>query len=367
MAVYTYLACDLLTNQVLDELPLHGVTFDRLINKAGNFGGSTNLDNERLSNDAVKAATVPGRTALYIYRDDQIIWGGIIWTRVYQSQAKSLQLTAQSFESYAYARVYKLSTAKLTYNDRQTVIIRSLWERMQSFDNSNIGVLIPDVATLPANDVVRQLTVNPWDFKKYGEYIDDPLMNFWNSAEWTIECFEEAGTPTKRLILGYPQLGISMPYSEMVLQYPGNILNYYWTENAANSVNRAWATGDGDGADIKFAFAEKANFSGYPLLEDVYNHQGVTVQATIDNHAIKDLNANTLPRIGKTIQLKADEAPTIFSNSIGDEARLYIDDPWHGVLDTTVRVVGWNVTPSSSDSVEEVTVVLEGDESEVAA
>lgn len=367
MAVYTYLAADLRTNQVLDELPLHGVSLDRIINKPGNFGGSSNLDNDILDNDSLKAATTPGRTALYVYRDDLIVWGGIIWSRVYQSQAKSIQLTAQTFESYAWRRIFRPGK-KIVYNEAQCSIIRKLWQDLQDFEFANIGVQLPRTSLLPTGDIVREMTVQPWHFKTYGQYIDDPLMGFSNSPEWTIECFEEGGTPTKRLNIGYPRLGAPLEFTELVLSYPGNILNYYWTENTADSANRTWATGDGDEAAIKVGFAQNLSSmnAGYPVLDSVINHAGVTKQTTIDSHARKDLTKLGIPRLSQQFQVSAEESPVFGTYSIGDDALLEIEDPWAGNLSSSVRVVGWSVTPSSSENVEEVSLVLDGDEVEAS-
>lgn len=368
-AQYTYLAADLITNSIIGEVPLHGVTFDRQLSKVGNWQGSTNLDNDLMDNDTLLAATEPGRTAMYVYRGDQIVWGGIIWSRTYQSQAKSLQMTAQTFESYAYKRIYRPSSPFL-YFQEQCGIIKHLWNVLQTAEDScHIGVQLPDDAHLPSPDIVRKLTVNPWDFKSFGEIIDDPLMNFDDSADYTIECYEDYGEPLKLLSLGYPRLGAYIDYTGLVLDYPGNILNYYWSESASDSGNRAWATGDGDEGAVKVGVAtnQASMDSGNPLMEIHEQHAGVTVQATIDKHAVSDLAASPLPKIGKTLQIKADEQPEFGTYNIGDDAKLMIMDtrfPDPGI-ETTVRVIGWSVVPSSSENTEEVTLILAGEESVV--
>jgi hypothetical protein len=367
-AQYTYLAADLLTNTIIGEAPLHGVTFDRQLSKVGNWQGSANLDNDLMDNDTLLAATEPGRTAMYVYRGDQIVWGGIIWSRTYQSQAKSLQMTGQTFESYAYKRIHRLSSV-VNYNQTQCSIIRALWGILQfQYASCDIGVNLPEEEDLPSPDIVRQPSLKPWDFKSYGEIIDD-LMNFDDSADYTIECYEENGVPLKMLSLGYPRLGAYVDYTGLVLDYPGNILNYYWSESATDSGNQAWATGDGDEGAVKVGLAtnQTSMDSGYPLMEIHTQHPGVTVQATINKHAVSDLAASPLPKIGKTIQIKADEQPEFGTYNIGDDAKLMIMDtrfPDPGV-EAVVRAIGWSVVPSSSENTEEVTLVLAGEETVV--
>lgn len=361
MAVYSYLFTDILTNNVLGDMPLHGVTFDRQLNKAGNFGGSTNLDTSFLSNDDIKSLTTPGRTGIYVYRDDRIVWGGIIWSRTYQSQAKALQISAQTFESYAYRRIYRPSSPYV-YNNAQCFIVNQLWQSLQSYSYSNIGVT--GVDTLPGGDITRSMTVNPWDFKSYGDIIDG-LTNLDDGPDYTIECYESSGVPTRQLMLGYPRLGSIAAYTELLLDYPGNITNYYRTANASENNNQYWATGDGDGAAMVVGVASDSGTlgSGNPLLESSSSYSGVTQQATIDAHAVSDLAAKPLGKIKYSFELMATEEPVFGSYSLGDDARIMIEDPWFPEgIEFTTRTVGWSVTPSSSESTESVNLVLEGDE-----
>ena len=72
---YRYLFADLLTNDILAELPITGVAFTQQLNQAGTFTGHlliSGLDTEKFN---VLPATIPGRTALYIDRTDP--WCGV--------------------------------------------------------------------------------------------------------------------------------------------------------------------------------------------------------------------------------------------------------------------------------------------------
>lgn len=367
-AVYTYLATDLLTNAPIGELPLYSVTFDRQINKAGNFQASTNLDDEIIDNATLLSGTAPGRTAMFVYRDGQIVWGGIIWSRTYQSAGKVIQITGQTFESYAYRRVWRPAST-IKYNTGQSFILADVWTQLQNSDtNCNIGVTVPGSESLPGSDIVRTMTVNPWDMKYYGNYIDDPLMSFTDSPDYTIECYDNAGIPSKILNIGYPRLGSIIDYSGLVADYPGNTMEYTWAESAANGATRAYATGDGDGSDMKIGVSTNSSLlaAGWPLIETVNSHAGVTVQATINAHAVSDLAAMPMPKSSPTIMVKADQAPTFGTYYIGDDCRIIIEegsDPrFPNGLDAVVRVVGWHVQPSESSQVETVQLVIAGSE-----
>jgi hypothetical protein len=373
-AIYTYLAQDLTSGIILNELPLHGVTFDRQLNKAGNMGGSSSLDNGRLDNDDLLEATVPGRTALYIYREDKIVWGGIIWSRWYQSQGKALQFSAQTWESYAYKRIYRGDGVHtLTLTQAQCQLVQWLWNDLQQSDSrANIGVL--PASRFPAHDITRTYALNPFDFKTYGSTIDDITDNYDDSCEFYIDTYEDGyGNPVKQMVLGYPRVGTVVNFTDLVIDYPGNILNYYYTENVSDAANRAFATGDGigdtsdtgDSSQVIWGVAtDTASMgAGYPLLDSSTSHSGVTVQSRINAHARSDLAQKPVPTISHTFELDPVADPVFGTYGLGDDARVQIQDPrFPDGLDTVVRTIGWSVKPGESDGPEQLSLVLQEDD-----
>ena len=79
-AEYRYFTTDLLSNTVLAEIPFRGVSFERSIKAAGSFSGTVPVIPETAHMD-IYDSTMPGKTGLYIVRDQECIWGGIIWSR----------------------------------------------------------------------------------------------------------------------------------------------------------------------------------------------------------------------------------------------------------------------------------------------
>lgn len=104
VAEYRYFAYDLLTNELLAELPLTGVSYGRSLRESGSFSGSITA-NENTFNLNLYANTLPGKTALYVTRNGVCVWGGIIWTRSYNIVNKTLEISASEFTSYLYKRV----------------------------------------------------------------------------------------------------------------------------------------------------------------------------------------------------------------------------------------------------------------------
>ena len=102
-AEYKYFTTDILTNEVLAEIPFRGVSFERSIKAAGTFGGKIPVIEETAHMNLYES-TMPGKTAIYVVRDDECIWGGIIWNRSYNVVNRELNISASEFTSYFYHR-----------------------------------------------------------------------------------------------------------------------------------------------------------------------------------------------------------------------------------------------------------------------
>jgi hypothetical protein len=100
---YRYFLTDLLSNQIISEVPFKGVSFERANRRAGSFSGTIPfLD----ATDGLNLyeATMPGRSGLYITRNNVCVWGGIIWSRSYDVDSKELEVDGGEFLSYFYHR-----------------------------------------------------------------------------------------------------------------------------------------------------------------------------------------------------------------------------------------------------------------------
>ena len=97
---YRYLFVDLLTNEIIAELPLTGVSFTQQLNQAGAFDGHLLLSGINTFEFNVDASTTPARNAIYVDRNGILVWGGIIWARTYNSSSQTLSLSAREMISY---------------------------------------------------------------------------------------------------------------------------------------------------------------------------------------------------------------------------------------------------------------------------
>lgn len=100
---YRYFLTDLVSNSVIAELPFTGVSYQRVLRKAGEFSGTIPVI-AATADLNIYEATMPGRTGIYVMRNDQCVWGGIIWGRKYEESTKQLSIDASEFTSYFYHR-----------------------------------------------------------------------------------------------------------------------------------------------------------------------------------------------------------------------------------------------------------------------
>lgn len=101
---YRYITTDLLTNRILAEVQFRGVNYSLGLGSAGSFSGNVYVNSES-SKLNLYTATLPGKTGLYILRDDECVWGGITWSRSYDPTSRVLSINASEFQTYFSHRI----------------------------------------------------------------------------------------------------------------------------------------------------------------------------------------------------------------------------------------------------------------------
>ena len=100
---YRYFVTDLLTNQVVAELPLTDVSYSKALKDAGEMSAKVSIG-PSTSPLSLYANTMPGKSGLYVMRNGECVWGGIIWSRDYDIIGKTLSINANEFTSYLHHR-----------------------------------------------------------------------------------------------------------------------------------------------------------------------------------------------------------------------------------------------------------------------
>ena len=344
--VYSYLFCDLLTDQLLAELPLADVSYSTELNGIGTLSATIPYSDETLPLDP-DAASVPSRTTLYVDRDGVIVWAGIIWTRELVTGGKAIQ--AAELLSYYQHRYVKqtLSTdtssilnpayvpaGQRLYTD-QKYIVWSLLQYAHAQPSGNIGIST-NLLTAPPHGVNRTATYFQFERPEIYKLIADLAaadngFDFGVEVGWNPVANNQPPTRYKRMRTWFPRRGRTADQSGLVFTKGGvasNILDYQWPENGVDMATEISGLGDGTGEAKVTAVAQDADrlASGWPLLEQVTTYDGVIDQTQIAGLVAAELEARGNAQTQPWFDVMADADPAFGSYEVGDEA-LFVIEP----------------------------------------
>lgn len=348
---YTYATYDLHTNSILAEVPFENVSYSHKLSKAGTASMSMPVNPTTLKM-GIKNSTVPGKTGVYIFRDDEIMWGGILWKRMYESQSRSVRFECETFESYFY---HRFQSMVLGWEDVDQLTMARSYALQAAGD---IGIDVDETLS----GVNRYHNSFNYEFKTLGSEIDE-LAGLFNGFDWNVRVYiDEMGILRRRLVWGYPQLGVSAANTTMLFEYPGAIRGYTTTEDAARSGNRVFAIGGGQGLDQIYYEARDQQMldNGWPLLEISTAYKDVFIPSELAARALQDLHRLRTPVALISANVSGSADPKLGSYFPGDYARFAIEDHWNDqILNATMRITGFTVNNVGKGSFEDVTLDVE--------
>jgi hypothetical protein len=346
MTVYRYLLADLITNAVIAELPLTSVNYTQQLNSYGTCSAQIMLSDPGEANMNISAATIPGRTALYIDRDGVLVWGGIIWSRNYDSDNQSISIVAMEFESYFDHR--RINTTQTFNNTDQLSIVRSLITTAQSVINGNIGIVLGT----ETSGLLINRTFGAYEQKTVYTAILELSQSGSGFDFAIIPSYSSTGAIVKTLQLGYPLLGnrwSASNASSPVFEFPaGNTVSYSYAEDGSIVANSFTAIGSGsnEGQQQQTATNIAQLQAGWPLLEDTANYMDINDLTLLGNLAVGRLAAVSNPPVALQMVVPPYSDPNLGTYAIGDDIRVRIrDDRFPNGLDAVYRLVALNVTP----------------------
>lgn len=377
MTSYKYYFYDLLSGTLLDEFggAMFGVNFSMFLSgqigsKIGQFTGTFRADTSGRTVTDLLAATQPGRTSLWIDRDDVPVWCGILWSRTYQATGRTFELSAQTFESYPH-QVYNSADASATEPCQDFVSIA--WGAIQGQTGYNVGVSVPALTGV-GSTLTRSFVGT--DYNSWGDFIDSMAAA---GAEFYIKpTIGVSGNRVPQLMVGrwdlvenppttYYRIGVPVAQAQVSgvdLQYPGGIAEYWWPENAIQGANKVLAIGKANGATTpRQIYTNASNLAqGYPGLDQRLTLNDVDNQTALNQVAATQLTNDTPPVLTPTIILDGSVSDAFGSWNLGDNVKLVIDDPYrfpNGPVTGVTRIVGYSLTPSSDNGPETVNLTID--------
>lgn len=359
---YRYLIADLITNEIIAELPLTGVAFTQQLNTAGTFTGHLLLSGINTAAFNVDASTIPGRNGIYVDRDGVLVWGGIIWGREYNSASQFLTLQAREFISYFEHR--RITQTVDFAGIDQLVIAKTLVEDAQDAPSGDIGIVYNTEGETTSGVLVDRVYYS-YELKTVFNAIQD-LSRQQDGFDFHVDVYYDpfTGVPVKAFNTYYPKVGTSYDINDsgaLMFEFPaGNVVEYEYPEDGSIVANTVYALGAGSNEGKLIGTAQSADFlaAGWPLLEAQANYSDITDQTVLDNLAIGQVVATSYPPT--TIKLTAPPYidPVFGTYEVGDEARILITDSrFPQTLDEPYRIVALSVQPGE-DGPERVTLTL---------
>ncbi len=360
VTTYRYLFVDLVSNEIIGELPLTGVGFTQQLNQSGSFQGHLLLSGINTYQFNVDASTIPGKCGLYVDRNGILVWGGVIWGRTYNSADQTVTYNAREWLSY-FERRRITQDVEFTQID-QLVIAKTLIEDAQAKPYGDIGVGYNSDGQTTSGILVDRVYYY-YELKGVYQAIQD-LSRQGDGFDFQIDVAYDGttGLPAKYFNTYYPRSGVVYSPTDIsipVFEFPaGNIVEYEYPEDGSIAANSVYALGAGSnegklisGAQDVTRFAE-----GWALLEDQQNYSDITDQSVLDSLAVGAVTALSYPPITMKITVPAFINPEFGSYEIGDDCRVVIrDDRFPNGFDEVFRIVGISVQPGE-DGPERVTL-----------
>ena len=360
VTTYRYLLVDLLTNEIIAELPLTEVGFTQQLNQPGTFQGHLLLSGINTFQFNVDPSTIPGKCGIYVDRNGILVWGGVIWGRSYNSTDQTVTYYAREWLSY-FERRRITQDVEFTGID-QLVIAKTLIEDAQSVAYGDIGVLYNESGQTVSGVLIDRVYYY-YEIKGVFQAIQD-LSRQSDGFDFYIDVFYDpiTGLPAKSFNTYYPRSGLVYDPDDIdvpVFEFPaGNIVEYEYPEDGSIAANSVYALGAGSNEGKLVSNAQDAlKFAeGWALLEDQQNYSDVTDQTVLDNLAVGAVTALAYPPITMKIVVPAYVNPEFGTYAVGDDCRIIIrDDRFPNGFDEVFRIVGLTVQPGE-DGPERVTL-----------
>lgn len=370
MSQWRYALYDLLTRtQLVEHVPMDDPPYTKMLGEAGTLSATLSLSDKSVRKLRPRELILPRRTTLVMLRDEQVVWEGIIWSRRRKRSDRSLAINASEIRSYF--DKHRLLRPELGYGSAKTLaftladqfdVFRTLLADAQNVTYEGLPVgdlgiqmdptVMSGVAISRLDTTTSQDAYHGYNWQTYGQALDELAHND-TPFEWRIESYlDSEGALQRRLLLGYPHLGVAAGPDNQTYEYPGAIQDYEWPDDGESSANYVAALGAGDGDAMRWAesYASAELLAGYPLSETAVAHKDDSSLTILAGRALADLGQLVGDRTVPSIDLIGypDVAP-------GDYVRCRMSDEdwWPGSdavpYEASVRTIGLRVTPGPKE------------------
>ena len=336
MPSYRFLYRDVLSGQLLGELPLESCAYGETLNKPGSFSATMALRPETGVQTITSTTLKPGSTALYVERDGVIVWAGLLWTADGNVDGNEMNLSGAGMMSYFAKREIRADYFFLA-ND-QADIVQSLIILGQIQYGS---IVVIDTYDTPLTGILRART--------YYEYEGKPLLEAIEQLAGVRDGFDfYTSTNSSFATTLHTQFPATGRKTSFVLDMDANVELLSFTIDATNIVNTVTAKGAGEGdMGLSVTAVNAPGILEFPLYESTVSYTDVRVTATLEAHAKRALDRGKRATLLLKVALYNGMEPGIGAFVVGDVVRVKGSYGWLAV-DDSFRITEWTCTVDSN-------------------
>lgn len=350
--MWTWLAVDLLTGTVRDELPLTAAAFSVELNGSGGFDATAPIKAVDSSGYSPVQTSVidPGRTIIYGLRDGVVLCAAIVWATQADLGRGEVRIAGRGLFSY-YERRHIRSTLTYAAADQFTIVSGVLGH----VHSLGAGNPLDLSVTWPAlSGVSRDRTYYGFERKQVAEAITQ-LAEVDGGFDFSLDVAGEPGSFTHELCLHHPRRGRR---TSMVWDAQKNVVLLSWSRDAGRQANELTAIGAGEGDDMLVSLvSDPAMLATYPLLQDATTYKSVANRSTLDAHAYSDLGVRKQPVDLVSVEIVESDPDSRLGGFVpGDDVRVRASEGYVD-FDAECRVQSYSVRVDANGA-ERVTVDL---------
>lgn len=353
---YRFFVAGARTGQVVSEFSsVNGMNLNLMLNRPGAVSFSIPWREASLRFRNGWRTVYPGSHAIYVERDGQVIFGGVVDSITTKNADAGLNIAVKGWWDHFR---YRLLRQRRLYSNRDIYdIIRTTWdviEGLSTIKGPDLNMVFP-VDT--DRGVERTVTYESWELNSFASIVES-----WANASDTTFDFEllvsrANGGFGLNLVFWHPELGETL---DETLRFdrngtsPHNVADYEFTVAQDNFATQLFGVGSGDSYLKKVSRKNAAwvgvaeppdqtlEFSEFVQRDGVYSRQDIYVQEHLDNVTERRLRSAGTPPIAFGVTLSRDFAIDQQLLRPGNYVPVQIEDGYVQVRETH-RITGVNI------------------------
>lgn len=325
------------TGELLDwNVPLGRQTTSRELSGPGGVFGAVETEVLRSVADDGRPLLEEWSTALYVEEDGEIRAGGIIQKIDYEGPVKAVE--APGFLSYPEGIPFMDNYLPAQGYEDPTKVYENIWNHVQSFPDSNLGVRIdrPDTWMVLSSGS-GPFTIRDHEARDCGDTLNSIAQacpfDFVEKHEWADDSRSRVD---HKIEIGFPRLGRKR--DDLRFTDSENIVSFSTiTADGNRFANDVYVFGQGQGTSMRRSRAVKRDGRlRRATVVQLPAHGGQTYLNRLANREL--LTRDLLHDIS---EVKITDSPNARISAIrpGDDVRVQVEVPWLGDVDLWLRVL----------------------------